>query len=229
VGQTFRVSSAGPDAGASSAGVVAVCHGVEVLGSPHLTPARVQSLQDGSFAEGFLAGALAAIRPADRVLHIGAADGVVAAVIARNCRPAQVLAFVGDPALVLQARALCRHNDLDDRLAFRHGRVTAAPDAPELPEPDCADPATIVPVARYDRLRRTCLHNVPILDIDDAERDFLIHANLVGVRLVLQHLHPGVCGRDRVRHSRRALGRAGYERDLALSGAEVDVFRRVRA
>jgi hypothetical protein len=213
--------------------VVATCHGIEVPGSLCLTAERVLSLQDGSFADGLLRGALAAIRPADRVLHLGAADGLVAAIIARNCRPAQVIAFERDAALVAQARAVCRQNDLDDRLAIRHGRVLAAPDAPVDREAVCAEPATDGPVTHYDRLRRISLHNVLILDIDGAEQAFLNHANLTGVRLVLLRLHAGACGRDSIRLCRRALGRAGYERDLALSagsaGAMVDVFRRVRA
>jgi len=229
VGTTFRLSSAEPGTGPSCADVVAICHGVEVPGGPHLTADRIQSFRDGSFAEVRLRGALAAIRPADRVLHLGAADGVAAAVIARTCRPTFVLGFERDAALIAQARALHRHNGLDDRITLRHGEVMAKPVGGESPDTDDAIPAGSPPVTGYDRLRRTFLHNVVLMDIDGAERAFLRHANLSGVRLVLVDLHPDLYGRDGVRDCRRALGRAGYERDLGLSGAEVDVFRRVRA
>ncbi len=225
VGQTFRVSSAAPDPAPSGMGVVAVCHGVEVPDGPHLSADRIASLQDGTFAEVQVRGALAAIRPADRVLHLGAADGVLSAIIARNCRPALVLGFERDAALVARARALHRHNGLDDRTTLRHGEVLAGQVDPRFVEVESGP----VPVTGHDRLRRSFLHNVIVLDIDGAERVFLRRANLSGVRLMLVDLHPAVYGRDGVRDCRRALGRAGYERDLGLSGAEMDVYRRVRA
>lgn len=233
MGQTFRMQSAGPDPGPPAPGVVATWFGVEVPHGPHLTPEVIHALQDGSFAATEVRSALAAIRPADRVLHLGAGPGAVAAAIARNCRPASILSFERDPRLVVQARALHRHNGLDDCITLRHGEVLADPCAQDSFDlasatSDGSRPGD-VPVTRHDRLRRAYLHNVIVMDIDGAERAFLRHANLSGVRLVLMDLHPGIYGRDGVRECRRALGRAGYERDLGLSGAEVDVFRRVRA
>lgn len=233
MGQTFRIQPAAPEPGAAPTDVIATWFGVEVPDGPHLTPEMIQALQDGSFAATEVRSALAAIRPADRVLQLGAGAGAVAAAIARNCRPAAILSFERDPRLVAQARALHRHNGLEDRITLRHGEVLADPGACDSVD---LGPAALsgtgmsdVPVTRHDRLRRAFLHNVIILNIDGAERAFLRHANLSGVRLVLVDLHPDLYGRDGVRDCRRALGRAGYERDLGLSGAEVDVFRRVRA
>ena len=233
MGQTFRMQSAGPDTKAPAPGIVATRFGIEVPQGPHLTPGMIRALQDGSFAATQVRSALAALRPEDRVLNLGAGPGVLAAVIARNCRPAAILAFERDPGMIAQARALCRHNGLEDRITLRHGEVLAGPGADESSDPACVTSSDAgpgdVPVTRHDRLRRVYLHNVIIMDIEGAERAFLRHANLTGVRLVLVDLHPGLYGRAGVRDCRRALGRAGYERDLGLSGAEVDVFRRVRA
>jgi len=214
-------------------GVVSTWFGVEVPDGLYLTPEMILALQDGSLAETKVRLALAVIRSHDRVLHLGAGPGAVAAAIARNCRPASILSFERDPRLIAQARVLHRHNGLEDRITLRHGEVLAEPGARESHELLCATPSDPgpddVPVTRHDRLRRAFLHNVIVMDVDGAERAFLRHANLSGVRLVLVDLHPGIYGRDGVRDCRRALGRAGYERDLGLSGAEVDVFRRVRA
>jgi FkbM family methyltransferase len=233
MGQTFRMQPGVPDTGAAPPGVVATWFGVEVPQDPSLLPELIDALQDGSFAETRVRPALAAIRPADRVLHLGAGPGAVAAAIAGNCRPASILSFERDPRLVAQARALHRHNGLQDRITLRRGVVLAEPWARESygPSSTLADAARPdeVPVTRHDRLRRAYLHNVIIMNIEGAERAFLRHANLSGVRLVLVDLHPGIYGREGVRACRRALGRAGYERDLSLSGAEVDVFRRIRA
>lgn len=232
MGQTFRMQPATPDAGGAPPGVVATWFGVEVPHDLHLTPEMIDALQDGTFAAVEVRSALAAIRPADRVLHLGAGPGAVAAAIARNCRPAAILSFERDPRMVTLARALHRHNGLDDRITLRHGEVLAEPGARESHDLPCATSSepgpNEVPVTRHERLRRAFLHNVIVMDIDGAERAFLRHANLSGVRLVLVDLHPGIYGRDGVRDCRRALCRSGYERDLGLSGAEVDVFRRVR-
>jgi hypothetical protein len=193
----------------------------------------IHALQDGSHAEAAVRPALAAIRPIDRVLHLGAGPGAVAAAIARNCRPVSILSFERDARLVAQARVLHRYNRLEDCITLRHGEVRAEPGARDGFEPASATPNADGPgdgpVTRHDRLRRTDLHNVIVMDLDGAERAFLRHANLSGVRLVLVDMHPGIHGRDALRECRRAMGRAGYERDLGLSGAEVDVFRRIRA
>jgi hypothetical protein len=193
----------------------------------------VLALQDGSYAEAEVRSALATIRPGDRVLHLGAGPGAVTAAIARNCRPAAILSFERDARLVAQARVLHRHNGLEDRVALRHGEVLADPAARDSFAPGSAarldDRPGDVPVTRHDRLRRSFLHNVLVMDTDGAERAFLRRAHLSGVRLVLVDLHPAIYGREGVRDCRRALGRAGYERDLGLSGAGVDVFRRIRA
>jgi hypothetical protein len=222
-----------PDPAGIPPGVVAVWFGVEVPHGPHLTPQMIHALQDGSFAAAELRPALAAIRPDDRVLHLGAGPGAVAAAIACNCRPASILSFERDPRQVAQARVLHRHNGLEDRITLRHGEVLAEPDTRDPDDPADAVAGEAgpgeVPVTRHDRLRRAYLHNVIVMDIDGAERAFLRHANLTAVRLVLVNLHPGIYGRDGVRDCRRALGRAGYERDIGLSGAGVDLFRRVRA
>lgn len=225
VGQTFRLSSTRTGDGLSSPAIVATCHGIEVPEGPHLAADLILSLRDGSFAKGLLCSALAAIQPSDRVLYLGTGEGVLAAVIARNCRPTFILGYECDPNLVAQARALHRHNGLDGCITLRHGQVLAGPDAPDL----ACDTASASPVTCYEGLRRTVLHNVIVMDIDGTGPVFLRRANLSGVRLVLVRLQPHVHGREGVRNCRRALGRAGYERDLGLSGAEVDVFRRVRA
>jgi threonine dehydrogenase-like Zn-dependent dehydrogenase len=217
LGQTLRAMPALPDLGLRSSNGLASCAGIEVPANPALTLAML----DDNFAPDLLSAALEAIRPTDRVLHLGAGLGVLTAAIARICRPAALLAFESDPALLAQARAVFCHNGVDAEIMLRPGTVVAEP-----PASDGADPS---PVIAHARLRLGYLHNVIILQTGGEEQAFLRQANLAGVRLVLVALHPSVYGREGVRACRRALRRAGYECDLGLSRAELGVFHRVRA
>jgi hypothetical protein len=222
-----------PGAGVPPPGGIATWFGVEIPPRARLTPEMALALREGGLAEAAVRAALAAIRPEDRVLHLGAGPGVVAAAIARNCRPAALLSFEREARLAAQARALHRHNALEDRITLRHGEVRADPavcgSMDRDPDTRAASGPGDVPVTRHDRLRRAFLHNVLVLDAEGAERTFLRRANLSGVRLVLVGLPPADGGREGLRDCRRAMGRAGYDRDLGLSGAGVDLFRRVRA
>lgn len=217
----MRAMPALPDLGSRTSNALARCAGIEFPASPALTTAMPGAMPDGSFAADLLSAALGVIRPTDKVLHLGAGLGLVTAAIARICRPAALLAFEGDPALLAQARAVFRHNGVDAEIMLRPGMVLADPSPSNR-----ADPS---PVIAYARLRLGYLHNVIILQTGGEEQAFLRHANLAGVRLVLVTLHPTVYGREGVRACRRALRRAGYECDLGLSRAELGVYHRVRA
>jgi FkbM family methyltransferase len=221
--------------------IVARYHGVEVPSGPHLSPGMVRSLQQGRFEAAEVRTALATIRPGDRVLELGAGSGAVGAAIALNCRPAQILSFEPNPRLVPQAQALHAHNGLQGRISVRHGLVLAEPDAPDrvafflrgnflgsglTQARGQRAEAVDVPVTRHAALRRDYPYNVLLMDIEGAERAFLRHADLSGVRLVLVELHPRHYGPEGMQDCRRALRRAGLVRDDALSGRTVCVFRR---
>jgi FkbM family methyltransferase len=222
--------------------IVACYHGVRVPAGPHLSAGMIRALADGRFEAEELRTARATIRPGDRVLELGAGSGAVGAAIALACRPAAILAFEPNPRLVPHARALYAANGLQGTISLRHGLVLAEPDAPAEVEfhlrgnflgsglalaRGARRARTVqVPVTRHADLRRDFPHNVLLMDIEGAERDFLRHADLSGVRLVLMELHSGHYGRDGVQDCRRALRRAGLVRDDALSGRSVAVFRR---
>ena len=229
-------------AGAAAPQIVATYYGVEIPASPHLSAGMIRSLQDGSFEADEVRTALATITPQDRVLEMGAGSGAVGAAIALNCRPASILSFEPNPRLLPHAAALHAHNGLQDRITLRPGLVLAEPDAPDQVEfllrgnflgsglalaRGAARAVPVqVPVTRYGDLRRDYRHDVIVMDIEGAERAFLRHADLTGVRLVLLELHPGLYGREGVADCRRALRRAGFECDRDLSGRGVLVFRR---
>jgi FkbM family methyltransferase len=244
---TVAAAVAGTDGRAegSAPAIVATYHGVEIPAGPHLTPGMIRSVQAGRFEAAEVGGALAAIRPGDRVLELGAGSGAVGAAIARHCRPAGILAFEPNPRLVPEARGLYARNGLQGAITLRHGLVLAEPDAPAtvafhlrgnflgsaLTPRRGAAPAEMgeVPVTRHADLRRDHPHNVIVMDIEGAEREFLRQADLSGVRLVPLELRPRLCGREGLRDCRRALRRAGLVRDDALSGRGVGVFRRAAA
>jgi len=229
-------------AAGAAAPIVATYHGIEIPAGPHLTPGMIRALQDGRFEAAEVGAALAAVRPGDRVLELGAGSGAVGAAVARHSRTAAILAFEPNPRLVPEARALYARNGLERAITLRHGLVMAEPDAPATvdfhlrgnflgsgltPRRGSARAETVeVPVTRYADLRREHPHNVIVMDIEGAERDFLRHADLSGVRLVLLELHPRIYGREGLRDCRRALRRAGLVRDDALSGRGVGVYRR---
>jgi FkbM family methyltransferase len=222
--------------------IVATVHGVEIPAAPFFGPGKIAALNSGRYERHEVACGLAAIPPGARILELGAGSGVVGAVLARNCKPAAVLSVEANPDLLAHIERLYRHNGLTDTISVRHGAILSAPNAPATveffisrnflgsglrPGNNGRRRAVQVPVVRYQELKAAFPHDTIMMDIEGAELDFLRHADLTGVNVIVAEMHRRIFGREGMRECRRLLQAAGLRLDVALSKARVHVYRRV--
>ena len=207
--------------------VAAECHGVRVPQSPFLNDTRIQRINAGRYEGQEIAGALAVIRPGDRVLEMGAGLGLVGAIAARKAGPEAVLSFEANPNLIPHIRALYDLNELTDKITVRNQLVISASDRPEqlpfhlrnsflgssLIDSDTRETTEVgVPTTSYSEVRRTFRPDVLLIDIEGGELEFLRHASLDGLRAVVIEFHPEAYGREGMRECKRILERAGFRK-----------------
>jgi len=210
----------------------AACYGVRVPPSRFLSAARIRRINQGRYERQEITGACALITARDRVLELGAGLGVVGAVVAHSCAPAQMLSVEANPDLIPPIRQLYALNGLQDRITLRNAVVIAAPEAPPqvpfhigasflgaslLPGARRSRKRVMVDTIRYDTLRREVAPTALIMDIEGAELAFLEHADLTGLRAVIVEFHPEVYGNDGLRRCKRILRQAGFRRDAQTS------------
>ncbi|WP_300533544.1 glycosyltransferase 61 family protein [uncultured Mameliella sp.] len=186
--------------------IAAQCRGVDVPASPFLTETHLRQMSEGHYEGDKIAGALAVVRPGDRVLELGAGLGVVSAVIARSAAPARVLSFEANPALVPHIRALHALNGLEDRIELRNQMLTSGPDRPG-----------VASGAALDEVLRAFRPDVLIVDIESGTPEFLEHARLHGIRAVVIRFHPGVYGEDGAKTCKDRLRTLGFQTDERVS------------
>ena len=205
--------------------IVAACHGIEVPASPHLGPRMIESITAGRYEGGEIAAGLACIPKGSRILELGAGAGVVGAVLAKNLAPAAMLSVEANPGLIPNIRDLHTHNGLADLIDLRNTVVLSAPDAPAevtfhvrgnflgsslTPLREDRTRPVSVPVLRYGDLRRDFPHDAIMMDIEGGELDFLRHADLTGVKVLVAEYHKGIYGREGLRECRQILARKGF-------------------
>ena len=186
--------------------IAAQCRGVDVPASPFLTETHLRQMSEGHYEGDKIAGALAVVRPGDRVLELGAGLGVVSAVIARSAAPARVLSFEANPALVPHIRALHALNGLENRIELRNQMLTSGPDRPG-----------VASGAALDEVLRAFRPDVLIVDIESGTPEFLEHARLHGIRAVVIRFHPGVYGEDGAKTCKDRLRTLGFQTDERVS------------
>jgi len=214
-----------------SAEAAAECHGVRVPPSPFLNDTRIERINAGRYEGQEVQGALAVIRPGDRVLEMGAGLGLVGAIAAQNTAPEAVLSFEANPALIPHIRALYELNGLQDTIAVHNQVVISAPDRPEtmpfhvrnsflgsslIDSDNRATTVVQVPTIAYDEITRAFAPDVLLMDIEGGELEFLRHASLEGLRAVVIEFHPEAYGRDGMRECKRILERAGFRKEPGL-------------
>lgn len=205
----------------------AECHGVKVPQSPFLNETRIQRINAGRYEAQEIAGALAVVRPGDRVLEMGAGLGLVGAIVAQKAAPEAVLSFEANPNLIPHIRALYALSGLQDRITLRNELVISAPDRPEtlpfhlrnsflgssLINSDTRETVQVqVPTAGYADICRSFKPDVLLMDIEGGELEFLRHASLDGLRAVVMEFHPEAYGREGMRECKRILERAGFRK-----------------
>lgn len=215
-----------------SSQIVATCHGVEVPSSPHLGPRMIGSISAGRYEAGEIAAGLACIPRGARILELGAGAGIVGAILARNLSPVAMMSVEANPGLIPDIRALHAHNGLDGVIRLEHAVVLAAPDAPDsvqffvrgnflgsslIPLNEGRTRPVTVPTLRYDDLRRDFPHDAIMMDIEGGELDFLRHADLSGVSVIVAEFHRPVYGREGMGECRALLTAKGFRMDESHS------------
>lgn len=209
-----------------------ICRGVDVPVSPFLTETRQKRMAEGRYEGDEIAGALAVVRPGDRVLELGAGLGVVGAVVAKHAKPEAVLSFEANPDLVPHIRALHALNGLQDRVELRNQVLMSAPERPDtrtfylrnsflgssLVDVDNRQTRPVeVQTASFDTVVEEFRPDVLIMDIEGGELEFLEHASLKGIRAVVIELHPGVYGTAGVKTCKDRLRALGFRKNEDVS------------
>lgn len=222
------------------AGIVATYRGIRVPGGPHLGRGITAAMAAGTFERLEVDLALAHVPKGARILELGTGSGLAGAVVALNRAPDAMLSVEANPRLLPHIAALYAENGLQDRIALRHGVVLSAPDAPKamtfyvrrkFPGSSLTQPAhgegeaVQVPVLPYAALKADFPHDVLLMDIEGAELDFLRHADLSGLRLLIAEFHRYVFGREGLRDCARILTAKGFVRDADASSGEVQLWR----
>lgn len=212
--------------------IAAVCKGVRVPQSPFLTETRIERINAARYEGEEIAGALAVVRPGDRVLEMGAGLGIVGAVMAKNAGPEAVLSFEANPELVPHIRALHGENGLEEVIELRNEVLMSAPERPKsitfhlansflgssLIEKSTRKTRPVdVPTADFHAVVDRFRPNVLIMDIEGGELDLLRHADLRGFRAIVLEFHPGVYGAEGMRECKKVLRQAGFKKDDAVS------------
>ena len=166
------------------------------------------------------------------MLELGAGLGVVGSVTALNARPAKVMSFEANPALIPLIRAMHVENGLEDVIELRNEVLISAADRPEsmtfhvtnsflgssLIEKEARQTTPVeVATADYHAVAETFRPNVLLMDIESGELEFLKHADLRGLRAVVIEFHPSVYGKSGAQTCKNILRAAGFEKRDDLS------------
>lgn len=216
-------------------------HGVAILPAPHLTPGMIRSMEEGTYEGPEVRASLATIPAGARILELGAGAGVVGSVIAANCKPEKIQSIEANPDLIPHIQALYAANGLDQVINVRHCVLFSAPDSPETvdfrvrgnflgsrldAEGEEKGRVESVPVVRYDDLKKAFPHDVIVMDIEGGELDFLDHADLSGVNLVILEVHRKIYGREGMQRLRGIFADKGLVMDKDASIRTAHVYRR---
>ncbi len=203
------------------------CLGVSVPVSPYLTESRIERIRTARYEGQEIAGALAVVGPEDRVLELGAGLGIVGAVIARNCRPAEVRSFEANPDLIPHIQALYHANDLTDRITVTNRIMLSQDPRPAtvpffirnsflgssvVENPIRASRQVDVATGDFNHLCQEYRPTVLIIDIEGGELELLRKADLDGIRAVVIEFHEEVYGRDGAQACKQILLEAGFEK-----------------
>jgi FkbM family methyltransferase len=209
------------------------------------SPALVDSLKSGAYeaSERHLVGKI--LRSTDRVLELGTAVGVVTMMAARIVGPRCVMTYDANPAMIADARRNFaangmgeisahvgvlrnRGNWLDDETEvdffvshdFWASRLHATRHDPDI--------ASVIKVPLVCLESKIAEHqaNVLICDIEGAEADLLVGADLQSIRSILMEIHYGVAGRRSIDDMIRFLILQGFSVDLSSSAHSIVLLDR---
>lgn len=178
------------------------------------------------------------LAPADGVIELGCAIGVVALAAARIVAPERIVCFDASPDMVAEASANFERNGKP--ITVRHAVPVAGPGAPPertfytspyflasslSPETPNARPVQ-VPTIDLGAAIAECRANVLVIDIEGGEFDLLSEVNLSAIDKILLELHVVQAGVGPCMRLISDLARQGLELDTGRCAHNVFIFRR---
>ena len=202
------------------------CLGVVVPSSPFLNEQRIARINAARYEGQEIRGALAVVRPGDRILEMGAGLGLVGAVALLRGQAAHLLSFEANPDLILHIQALYDRNGLSDRCSLRHQVLTTGPEAPafmpfflrnsylasSLIDSKRPTRKVSVPTADFDGVVQAYRPDVLLMDIEGGELAMIDTVAQARFRAIVIEFHPEVYGDAGMRHCKASLTRAGYKK-----------------
>lgn len=202
----------------------AMCHGVGVPPSPFLHDQRIRRINAGRYEGQEIGGALAMVRPGDRVLELGAGLGVVGAVVAKNASPERVQSYEANPNLIPHIQRLYADNGLGGVISVRN-EVLVGPEetrpkltfnvhksylGSSLLDIDKVSEQVEVPATPLAEVMAELNPQVLLVDIEGGELEILKSIDLTGVRAVVMEFHPDAYGIPGMRRCKGILRKAGF-------------------
>lgn len=213
-------------------------HGVKVpLGPADVSPEIWQALSSGTYEAKEARWVFKSVRPHDHVLELGTGIGVVTSLIA-GIEGVHVWAFEASPSSVRLARRVIEANNLDN-ITLSQGILAAGPPrdfvfylredlwmSSVVEHQGPYDETLTITSANIDRFISEHEIDVIVMDIEGAERDLLINAELLGVDRIFLELHDHLYGLAGIRDITQALAAKGFGYDPRGSSGPCVLFSR---
>lgn len=215
-----------------------VVHGVTVpFGRDDVSPIIWDELSHGTYEEKEVRWLRTVVRPHDRVLELGSGVGITTAVIA-GIPDVHVWAYEASPSSFALAQQVMVANALEN-VTLSQGILSAgAPQDLEfyvrrdlwmssLIEAQGPYEATIkITSSNIDQVIDEHRIDIVVMDIEGAEVDLLVGAELRGVHRVFLELHDHLYGLQGIRKITDALGSKGFGYDPRGSSGSCVLFSR---
>jgi FkbM family methyltransferase len=214
---------------------IVTVEGIRLRVGRHMSRRVERAISQGGYERDELRLIKLVLAPSDTVLEVGAGIGLVSAFCAKSVGSERVFSFEANPDLEPCIRETYALNGVQPTLemcAIRGvaGRVTLfrsrhlfsssliqrSPRAVPIEVPGKALSYVV------EQIRPTLL----IVDVEGAEGELFVGAQLPGISKVIVELHERIIGREAVGQVRTALNAVGFREDRGLSSREHLVVRR---
>lgn len=207
---------------------VIACDGIKVdVGHPLVTPRMADSFRAGTFEQSEVRLVKRLLRPGDRVIEMGTCSGYVALQTARIVGAENIICFEANPSAVQLAKANFALNGMDIQLrncalmpasiADKYGGSVRFFLSSELNNSSIkkkAGESITVPVEILEDAIQQLKANVLVMDVEGAEVDILMNADLSGIEHILMETHYRKMGRKKIDEMVAHLYRVGFTVDL---------------
>ncbi|KFC70184.1 methyltransferase, FkbM family [Devosia sp. LC5] len=211
-------------------------HGVKVpVKDGDISPVIWQSIVSGSYEAKEAKRVAAVVKPNDRVLELGSGLSVITTLISR-IEGVKVWAVEANPTTVDLGQRVLAANGVGN-VALTQGLLTAGPateytfyvrkdlwmsslDQNQGPY----EQAITLASSNIDDFIADHAINVLFMDIEGAERDLLVGAELTGIQRIFIELHDHLYGLDGIRRITQALALRGFAYDPRASFGSCVLF-----